>query len=484
MMRANVRTYPMRKKPFLSVVPALYFLAAFAIAACNPSGPYTRPDIPLPASYRGASGPLQVKDTTTVSSMPYSSFFNDAALRTLIDSAVVSNLDLQIALKNIDYSRQSLDAARLGNIPTLGIGADASVSHPSDNGQNAIKTGDKNTYNFSAYAAMSWEADIWGKIRSRKKSALATYLGTAEAAKAVKTRLVADVAQGYYNLLMLDEQLEVTKKSLALADTTLRMMRLQYDAGLVTSLAVQQQEAARVSVALSLPVAEQKISAQENALGILCGRMPGPVKRQERLFSIAVSDDLPSGIPASLLHNRPDVRAAELAVRAAHANMNEAGASLYPSLKITAEGGVNALRASEWFSVPGSLFSVVQGSLLQPIFQQGQLRAKYEQSKIKRDQAVLEFRQAVLKAVGEVSDVLVQLEKLKSEELLAAQRAGVLRKAVSNAGLLFRSGMATYLEVIVAQGNALQAELALADIRRQHLAAMAELYRALGGGWK
>jgi outer membrane protein, multidrug efflux system len=474
----------MRKQFLFPPAALLLFLGAIALSSCAPSREYRKPDIAVPPAYRGSSASLQGKDTTSVSSMPYAAFFTDATLRGLIDSAIVNNPDLQIALKNIDYTRQALNAARLGNIPSLGIGADASLSHPSDNGPNAIKTGDKNSRDYTAYASMSWEADIWGKIRSRKKSALASYLRTAEAAKTVKTRLVADVAQGYYNLLMLDEQLDVTKKNLALADTTLSMMKLQFNAGMVTSLAVQQQEATRALVALSIPVTEQKISVQENALSILAGRMPGPVKREAKLFSIAISDDLPAGVPASLLQNRPDVRAAELGVRASHADMGEAEAGLYPSLKITAEGGVNALRESSWFSFPGSLFSVVQGSLLQPVFQQGQLRAKYEQTKIKRDQSGIEFRQAVLKAVGEVSDVLVQLEKLKTEELLAAERATTLRKAVSNAGLLFRSGMATYLEVMVAQTNALQAELALADIRRQHLAAMAELYRALGGGWK
>ncbi len=474
----------MKKQNFFQLLRFLLLLSGPALTACNPAGPYRQPDVAMPAAYRTSSSTANGKDTTTVATMPYTVFFTDATLRSLIDSAVVSSLDLQIALRNIDYSRQALNAARLGNIPALAIGADASLSHPSDYGPNAVTSGEKNKQDYTAYATMSWEADIWGKIHSRKKSALATYLQSAEAAKAVKTRLVADVAQGYYNLLMLDEQLETTRKNLALADTTLNMMKLQYNAGMVTSLAVQQQEASRASVALSIPVTEQMISAQENALSILCGKMPGAVNRQKNLFMIAVYNDLPAGVPVSLLQNRPDVRASELAVRAAHANMGEAAASLYPSLKITAEGGVNALRASDLFSLPGSLFSVVQGSLLQPIFQQGQLRARYGQSKISWEKSELEFKQTVLKAVGEVSNVLVQLEKLKAGETLAAERSTTLRKAVANAGLLFRSGMATYLEVIVAQTNALQAELALSDIRRQRLSAMAELYRALGGGWK
>ena len=262
------------------------------------------------------------------------------------------------------------------------------------------------------------------------------------------------------------------------------MIGLQYDAGQVTSLAVQQQEALRQSIAGSLPAIEQKIALQENALSILCGKMPGAIGRDRALFITKVADGLPAGIPAALLQNRPDVRAAELAIRGAHADMGEAKAALYPSLTVTAAGGVEAFKASQWFTLPGSLFGLVQGALVQPVFQRGQLKAKYEQSRIKKEQAELEFKQSLLKAVGEVSNALVQLEKVKLQEAFAEQRVATLHKAVSDSGMLFKSGMATYLEVMMAQTNALQAELGLADIRRQHLAAMAELYRSLGGGWR
>lgn len=473
----------MRKLKKNGVWALLLVLMGSAMAACSSVGEYKKPEVALPAAYRGVASGGSNADSL-ISLLPYRSFFADEALRTLIDSAVVNNIDLQVALKNIDYARQSLNSARLGMLPTLNIGVDGSLSRPSDNGPQAKAEPDKTTENYTASASASWEADIWGKIRSRKKSALASYLKTGEAARAVRTRLVADVADGYYNLLMLDAQLAMSRKNLALADTTLQMIRLQYDAGQLTSLAVQQQQASKQSIALAIPQLEQRTAVQENALSLLCGRMPATIFRDRSLFTLKVVDMIPAGIPSALLQNRPDVRAAELAVRAAHANMGEAKATLYPSLTITAEGGVNALRSSDWFTFPGSLFGFVQGALLQPIFQHGQLKAKYEQSKIERDQSELAFKQAVLKAVGEVSDALVAVEKVKSQELIAAERVATLQTAHSNSGMLFRSGMATYLEVIVAQTNALQAELALADIRRQHLAALAELYRSLGGGWR
>jgi outer membrane protein, multidrug efflux system len=455
------------------------FLLLVSLSACGVTHEYKKPDAAFPEGYRGGSTSAKgIQPESSIALLPYSSFFADKTLCALIDSAVTNNIDLQVALKNIDYARQTLNSSRLGLLPTLNVGVQTTRTHPSDNG---AKT---NVEDYTASATSSWEADIWGKIRSRNHSALAAYLKTQEAAKAVRTRLVADIASGYYTLLMLDVQLESSRKNLALADTTFKMIGLQYDAGQVTALAVQQQEALRQSIAGSLPAIEQKIAVQENALSILCGRMPAAIKRDRALFTIKVADELPSGIPAALLQNRPDVRAAELAVRGAHADMGEAKAALYPSLTVTAAGGVEAFRTSQWFTLPGSIFGLLQGAVVQPVFQRGQLKAKYAQSKIKREQTELEFKQSLLKAVAEVSDALVQLDKVKLQETIAEQRVATLQKAVSDSGMLFRSGMATYLEVIVAQTNALQAELALADIRRQHLSSMSELYRSLGGGWR
>ncbi len=465
--------------------PVVLLVTSTTLLACSATREYKQPDVQLPAAYRGSSPAAPaIRADSALAAMPYRSFFTDPALRELIEGAVAENIDLQVALKNIDFARQTLNSAKLGNLPTVSLGVTASQSRPSDNGSKARAAGDKTLDEYIASGSASWEADIWGKIRSRKSAALAGYLKTGEAAKAIHTRLVADVAAGYYNLLMLDEQLLSSQKNLALADTTLRMIRLQYDAGQLTTLAVQQQEASRESIALSLPVIEQKIAAQENALSILSGKMPASIHRQRALFTIKFTDDLSAGIPVSLLQNRSDVRAAELAVREAYANTGEAKANLYPSLTLSAQGGVDALSASRWFTFPGSLFSFVQGAVVQPVFQHGELRAKYEQSKIKQQQSELEFKRSLLKAVAEVSDALVAIEKIKSEEVIAARRLATLQSAVANAGMLFNSGMATYLEVILAQTNALQAELTLADIRRQHLVALSELYRSLGGGWQ
>ena len=469
---------PMRKQTNGFLIACIRLLIFSSLCACGVTHEYKKPDVALPDSYRGGLPAAAAHADTAMALLPYKSFFADAILRTLIDSAVVNNIDLQVGLKNIDIARQTLNSAKLGYLPSLSIGVQETRTTPSDNGVQTTRQ------DYIASASASWEADIWGKIRSRNKSALASYLKTEEATKAVRTRLVADVATGYYNLLMLDSQLDISRKNLALADTTLKMIGFQYTAGQVTSLAVQQQEASRQSIALSIPLIEQKIAVQENALSTLCGRMPGTINRDKFFFTTKVADGLPLGIPSALLQNRPDVRAAEMAVRAAHADMGEAKANLYPTFTVMASGGFDSFKSSNWFSTPGSLFSYLQGGVLQPLFQRGQLKAKFEQSKIKREQSELEFKHSLLKAVEEVSNALVQLEKIKAQEGIAEERVATLHHAVANASMLFRSGMATWLEVIIAETNALQAELSLADIRRQHHSIMAELYRSLGGGWR
>ncbi|MEI8185443.1 MAG: efflux transporter outer membrane subunit [Chlorobiaceae bacterium] len=460
-----------------------------ALAACGVTREYKQPDIAFPEGYRGAKPAAKgVPPDSSVAMLPYKIFFSDPTLLQLIDNAIAHNIDLQTALKNIDYAKESLNTAKLGYFPTLNaqvLGTGNSTPPALIPGSTLIGNNSKiQTYQYQASGILSWEADIWGKIRSKHKSALANYLKTEEAAKAVRTQLVSDVASGYYNLLMLDTQLEISRKNLELANTTLKMIRLQYDAGQETILAIQSQEAVCQNTAASLLGYENSISAQENALSILCGSMPGEFKRDRALLEKKVADSLPSGIPSALLQNRPDVREAELALRAAHADMGTAKATLYPSLTISATGGLEAIKGSDWFTLPGALYSSVQGSVVQPIFQRGQLKAQYNQSRIVRDQAELSFKLTVLKAVSDVSNSLVQLDKVKEQEHFREQRSATLHKAVESAKLLYVAGMDTYLDVITAETNSLNADLDLANVRSQHLTAMSTLYHSLGGGWR
>jgi len=295
---------------------------------------------------------------------------------------------------------------------------------------------------------------------------------------------VANVAQGYYNLLMLDKQLAIAKKNVTLNDSTLRIINLQYTAGQVTSLGIQQGEAQRLVAAQLVPQFEQAISLQENALRILTGALPDKVNRNAALDQFNLPDNIATGIPSVVISRRPDVRSAEFTLNIANANVGITKAEMYPALRITASGGVNSLKASNWFNVPASLFGIVSGSVIEPLLNKKQLSTNYKVAQVEREKVVLRFRQTVLNAVGEVSNSLVSIEQLKEQQVIASRRVNTLQQATGNANLLFRNGMANYLEVITAQGNVLQSELELAVIKRDELIAVSSLYRALGGGWK
>ena len=467
--------------PGIFLIP-LFFLM---LSACSTVEEYSQPDPGIPGMYRGADKPDSASVAAPFSgTVPYRAFFVDPTLINLIGAAIENNHDLQVAVKNIEYASLALKQSKLGNIPTLDFKVSGSRSTTSDYSSTALSTGEESVEDYNASFLLSWEADIWGKIRNTKKAALAEYLRTVEARKAVHTRLVADVAEGYYNLLLLDAQLDVTKKNFALAETTLSMIRLQYDAGLVTSLAVEQQEARTFGIQSSIAGIERGIAVQENALSVLCGRMPERIARTAKLSELSAENSFSPGVPALLLSNRPDVKTAEMALMKAHAESGVASAKLYPSFSISAEAGANALEASDWFNFPGSLFSFVQGAVLQPVFQQGKLRTAYKQSKVVRDKEEILFRKVVLDAVREVSDALVAIQKLENREKAVEKQERILRQSVDNANFLFKSGLADYLEVITAQSNALDASLSLADLHRQRLNARTELYRALGGGWE
>jgi outer membrane protein TolC len=233
-----------------------------------------------------------------------------------------------------------------------------------------------------------------------------------------------------------------------------------------------------------VPQLEQQIAIQENTIRILSGDVPGTIARTTALSNYKAWDNLPTGIPAAMVSRRPDVRTNEMALVAANARIGVAEANMYPTLSISANGGLNAYKASKWFTMPASLFATGAAGLTQPIFQRRALKTQYEVAKIQRDQAAITFRQSAINAIGEVANALVQANKLKEQKQIAAAQVDTLQHAVINAKLLFRSDMANYLEVITAQATALLAELNLASVKRQELEARVELYRSLGGGWK
>ena len=460
-----------------------FFLITF-ICSCRVGKEYQRPSVELPTQFNNVS----FADTSSIANVEWKKFFTNPDLQKLINEGITYNHDLLMALKRIEISQQRLRQANLLQLPEVSLQFTGEINRPSDNSltglniQNSL--GKSYVENYQAFVGLSWEADIWGKLRNQKESVLAEYLQTYEASKAVQTQLVANIAQGFFNLLMLDKQLEIAKGNLALSDTFFRATQLLRDAGLTNTLAVQQAASQQQSTALLIPLLEQNIAVQENALQVLTGHLPGVISHSALLKDFAVAEDLSAGLPIAMVSRRPDVRSTEMALMAANAQVGIAQANMYPALNLTAGGGLESFKASNWFNVPNSLFGLAAGTIAQPIFQRRQLKTQYEVAKLQREEAVIRFRQSVLQATSEVSNALIQIDKLKQQRDIAIAQTDTLQHAVVNAQLLFRADLANYLEVITAQENLLQAELNLASIQRQQLSAMVELYRSLGGGWR
>ena len=464
-----------------------YFLAFLAVAAlllegCSAGKNYQRPDMEVPPEY----GITVSAGDSSLGAKPWREFFTDTTLVSLLDRALVNNYDLRLAIKRVDIYQSLAKQARAAWLPTLHLQATGSTLNPSGKSLNGISLesflGTNHLEDYTLSANLSWEIDVWGKIRRRNEAARADYLESYEARKAVQTALITQVADAYYNLLMMESQLIISKRNVQLNDSTVRMIELQKTAGEVTSLAVEQSLAQKQRAELLVQQLEEAMQLQQNGLNLLLGDWPGEVTLHQELYDLSPNASLATGVPADLLRFRPDVRASEQALVAANARVGAAQGSLYPSLSLTASGGLNAFRATDWFNTPASLFGTVAGNLVQPVFARRALKTNLEVAETERDQRAIEFRQSVTVAVHDVVNALIKLDKLKSQQLVASQRVQTLERAVSNAHLLFRSGLANYLEVITAQRTALDANLEKAIITRQQLSAHVELYKSLGGG--
>ncbi|HEX2532940.1 MAG TPA: efflux transporter outer membrane subunit [Chitinophagaceae bacterium] len=457
---------------------------ALLLQACRIGKPYQQPELTLPGQLSNVS----YADTSSIADIEWKQFFTDTTLTGLISRGLEYNHDLLQAVKRMDIAALQLRQSRALNHPELDLLVTGAYNRPSSNSLNGISAknflGSSGIENYQTMLRLSWEADIWGKIRNQKEAALAQYLGTYEGVKTVQTSLVAEIAQGYFNLLMLDQQLRITRRSLQLMDSFSVATRLLKDAGLATELAVEQAEAQRRAAEGSLPQIEGAIALQESNLQLLTGQLPGKLSRSEMLSGRTFPAQLPTGLPAALVSRRPDVRARELDLVAAHARTGIARANLYPALTLTAGTGLESFTSGNWWSVPGSLFGLAAGTIAQPLLKRRALKTAVAVSEAEREASVIAFRQSVLQAVTEVHNAQVRLEALKQQETHLTARAATLQSAVRNAQLLFKSDMANYLEVLTAQGNALQAQLELSQLQRGQWGAVIELYRALGGGWK
>lgn len=422
-------------------------------------------------------------DSLSIASLSWTELFTDEKLNTYIETALNNNLDIRIAMQNIASAEAYVKQGKAAYFPTFNATGSYSYSTQSLNTQFGQIIGDRSWIDqYELSGSLSWEADIWGKIRSSERAYKASYLQSISAHQAVKSELVAAIASAYYQLLALDEQKKITAETIANRELSFDAIQLLKDAGNVTEVAVKQTEAQLYNAQALLLDIDNQIKLLENSFCILLGEAPHTIERTS-LGVQNLTTDLKYGIPIQLLSNRPDVMAAEYGLISSFELTNMARSNFYPSLRLTANGGIQSIDFDKLFNA-NSLFASIVGSLTQPIFNGRQIRTQYEVSQAQQEAALLNYKKSVLNASKEVSDALYTYQTNDEKIKIKQAEVDAYASAVQYSEELLIYGMANYLEVLTARESELNAQLSVINTKYGKLNAVVQLYRALGGGWR
>ena len=446
-------------------------VVATALSGCHIYRAYERPDAAAVADsiYRHSVSP---DDTTSLASLSWEELFTDTYLQELIKSGLENNTDLNIARLKVKEAEALLMTSRLSYLPSINLTPDGTIT--SIGGSDVTKK-----YNLAVSA--DWEIDLFGKLLNTKRGAQAALEESDAYRQAVQTQLVATIANSYYTLLVLDEQLRITRETAKTWTESLRTMKALKRAGQATEMAVAQTEAAKLSVDAYVISIERQISEMENSLSALLGKAPQSISRGllERQF---FPDSISTGVPLQLLSRRPDVRQSEAQLAVAYYATNSARSAFYPSITLSGSAGwTNA--AGAIVTNPGEWLLSAVGSLVQPIFNKGKNIANLKIAKAQQEEALLTFRQSLLDAGTEVNDALVQWQTARKRIELVRQQAASLKSALNSSELLMKHSSQNYLEVITARQSLLQAELNIVTDRFDEIQGVINLYHALGGGY-
>lgn len=463
------------------------FLLAFATACKLPQVSQNVGKLNTPATYGNGA------DSANTAQIKWRSFFTDPNLVTLIDTALKNNQDLNVALQDIEVARNEIKARKGDLLPSIGYNASAGIdkvgrytSQGAGDASTDITPGNEvpeALKNFSLGLQANWEIDIWKKLRNAKKAAYTRYLSSVEGKNFVVTNLVAEVANSYYELLALDNQLQIINQTIKLQSDALALMKVQKRAMRVTELAVRKFEAEVLgSQSLAYDV-KQQITENENKINFLLGRYPQPIVRSSTKFTDLVPEQIKVGIPSQLLANRPDIRQAELDLMATKLDVKVARAQFYPSLGITAGIGYEAYKTSLLFRTPESLMYSVLGEITGPLLNQNAIRAAYLTANAKQLQAAFNYQRTILNGFIEVANQVSNIDNLQKNYDLKSKQVLALNQSIEISNYLFKATRADYFEVLMTQRDALQGQLDLIDTKKQQLNAVVNIYRALGGGW-
>lgn len=434
------------------------------------------------------------RDTTNTGILQWRSFFSDPTLINLIDTALKNNQELLITLQEIEIAKNDIRLRQGQLLPTVGakfgLGAEKVGRYTSQGAGDASTeiTPGKETpdplmdYTIAAYA--NWEVDIWKKLHQAKKAAVTRYLASVEGKNFVLTNMIAEIANAYYELLALDNQLETVKQNIILQKKALEVIKVQKEATRVTELPVQKFRAEVLnSQSLEFEII-QKTKETENRINLLLGRYPQEILRDKNNFLNLLPTVVHSGIPSQLLANRPDIKKAELDLAAAKLDVKVARAEFYPSFSISASLGLQAFKPSYIVRFPESILYSLAGDLAGPLINRNGIKAEFNTANAHQLQTMYNYERTILSAYLEVSNELSNIENLEKSYNLKSEEVNALAKAIDISNDLFRSARADYLEVLMTQRDALAAKLELIETKKKQLNAVTNVYRNLGGGWK
>lgn len=446
----------------------IYILVLCSLSSCHIYKQYERPEIQTDGLYRTDK---EQTDTTSIGNLSWREVYTDTLLQALIEKGLDNNTDLKIARLRIDESEAALLSSKLAFLPGFSFSPQGTVLSFDHSGT---------TKSYQLPITASWEIDIFGGLLNAKRKAKAVVEQSQAYKQAVQTQLISTIANSYYTLLMLDEQLRISENTATSWKESVRTMKAMMDAGMTNAAAVSQSEANYRSVEASIPDIKRQIRETENALSIVLAEAPGEIKRG-RLDNVSIPDEISAGVPIELLSKRPDVKQAEMNLAVAYYATNEARSAFYPKITIGGSAGwTNSV--GEGIVNPAKFLLSAVGSLVQPLFNKGKNIAGLKIAKAQQEEALLSFKQSLLNAGKEVSDAMYMFQSVTDKEKERTVQVQSLEKTVKSSNELFLLGSSTYLEVLTAQQNLLSARLLQVCDKFEKIQAVINLYHALGGG--
>ena len=460
--------------------------AACLLTGCAVGPNYKRPEFPAPPAFR-APDPLPESEAASLADLKWFEVFHDEALQELIRTAMAQNYDLRDAVTRIEQAQANLGATRSSQLPQVNASGGLEVTRLSQNGPAALPAGfsinQNRNFGQTAINLLSFEIDLWGRLRRATQAARANLLNAEENRKTVVSTLVSEVATDYFQLLELDYELEISQRTLANRNEFLKLTQDRQRGGVATLLDLRQAEQLVDTAAASIPTIQEQIEQTENAIRLLLGQNPGTVTRGRGFLEQDLPPDVPLGIPSNLLERRPDIRAAEQALIATTANIGVARAAYFPQISLSGLiGGQSSQLTSLWTGPNGNWTFAPQIS--QPLFDGGRIRSNVRIAEAQRNQAEVAYEKSIQTAFREVSDSLIAHQRTHQSRHEQERLVSALEDRKRLAYVRYQGGVDTQLNALDADRDLFQAELTLAQTRYSELTSVVQLYKALGGGWQ